>query len=456
MRTKVNTNIRKIPNGQRLGSLKTHTKVSVVGSVRFKDVIWLHVLGDKDHPEGYISSDMLEQIRPVVLTELTGQEILTRFPLISSDPLNTNDPEGPMFSYSQEEMSRYKTIKQGDRGTEVVRIKERLYDLGYYRNSDNVSNPLYTSSTSDIIRNFQRNVGVEPTGVCDPFTLCLLFDDRIPSAKSVSESDENGYLSNKRQPLCIMRAETSQYDFYGSIQLSVKNQTQSRVSSFAIKVIPNRTDGTPCGYANDFKSEILKEFDIKNISIAPNYIYSDFETNETADWEYTWPHHFCVAYKEYFSGAQIAVCWFRSGGRTYHIDDDQLVWFPVGSCPDEILMHTLPLDLTLEENNFAGGWDFGMTTHYVYPIYQRYYGLPQGAYIESITPNSPAEDAGLEPGDIVLGINNLTILGDATLRKARGRMQPGDIAELYFWRNGTYFKTEIIRPELLDTHQIDN
>jgi peptidoglycan hydrolase-like protein with peptidoglycan-binding domain len=430
--------------------------VNVIGAIMWKDVIWYHVQAGKDYQEGYISSEMLEQLRPVVLTEVSAAEILARFPLISSDPLNAQKQTGPLYSYSQEQLNQYKTIQKGDRGSEVVRIKRRLYDLGYYKNAENIDNPLYTTSTADIIKIFQRDVKVDDTGICDPYTLCLLFDDRTATKSSYTVSDDDGYLSNKRQSLYIMRAETASYDFYGTIQLSVKNQTDSKVSSFAIKVIPCHSDGTVCGFANSFAQEITKEYNIKNISIAPNYVYSDFETNETADWEYTWPHHFCVAYKEYFAGAQIAIAWYKTGGRTVHVDDDQLVWIPVGRGVDEILMHTLPIELTLEENNYAGGWNFGMVTHYVLPIYQQYYNLPQGAYVESVEAASIAEEAGLEPGDVIVGINNLTILGDATLRKARGRMQPGDIADLYFWRNGIFYKTEIIRPANLSNHQIDD
>ena len=45
-----------------------------------------------------------------------------------------------------------------------------------------------------------------------------------------------------------------------------------------------------------------------------------------------------------------------------------------------------------------------------------------------------------------LGIGETTILGDATLRKARGRVEEGESAALYFWREGQYYRTDIVRP----------
>ncbi|MBR1711439.1 MAG: SH3 domain-containing protein [Clostridia bacterium] len=453
MRTKVNTNIRKIPNGQRLDSLDSLTKVYAVGQIEWDGTVWYHIQEGKKNPAGYISGEMLEQLRPVVITQVSEAEVWSRYMHIGVDPLAGNKPVGALYTYTQDELNQYETLQTGSRGSEVVRVKERLYELGYYRNADNLTNPLYTNSTADIIKVFQRDVGVDSTGIADPETLCLLFDDRIPSRETQKSSDD-GYLSARNQPMWIQRAEVTQYDFYGSIQLSIRNQTQNKVTSFAIKVIPNRTDGSPMAFSNYFLEQANKEYSIKNLSIAPNYVYSDFETNETADWEYTWPHHFVVSYKEYFAGAQIAVCWFKSGGRTYTIDDDQLVWIPVGQGTNDILMHTLPVELTTTESAFAGGWDLGVKSHYIYPVYQTFYGLPQGAYIESVIPGSPADDAGLEEGDVLIGIGNLAILGDATIRKARGRMQPGDVAELYFWRNGNYFKSELIRPAESVSHQI--
>ena len=55
--------------------------------------------------------------------------------------------------------------------------------------------------------------------------------------------------------------------------------------------------------------------------------------------------------------------------------------------------------------------------------------------------------AGLMEGDIIVGVGDITILGDRTLRKARASIAPGESEKLVFWREGQYYETEIIRPE---------
>ena len=48
---------------------------------------------------------------------------------------------------------------------------------------------------------------------------------------------------------------------------------------------------------------------------------------------------------------------------------------------------------------------------------------------------------------MIAGIGDITILGDATLRKARASIAPGQTATVWFWRDGQYYTTELLRPE---------
>ncbi|MEE0297883.1 MAG: PDZ domain-containing protein, partial [Christensenellales bacterium] len=99
------------------------------------------------------------------------------------------------------------------------------------------------------------------------------------------------------------------------------------------------------------------------------------------------------------------------------------------------------------EREEAAKWEMGIVARYVLPIYQNYYNLPQGAYLRSVEDGSPAQEAGLQEGDILVGIGDQTILGDMTLRLARASFEPGEIKTVYFWRDGQYYSTEMMRPE---------
>ena len=198
--------------------------------------------------------------------------------------------------------------------------------------------------------------------------------------------------------------------------------------------------------AETFAEEIERDYSVRDICIEDGNSYSDFYTNGKFD-DGIWPHHFEVSNQIYFSGAQLAVTWYRSGGRNIYVDDDQMAFVEAGCGAGASRMHTLPIALTAEEQKNAG-WEMGVVTRYVLPVYQAHYSLPQGAWIKSAEEGSPAYDAGLQPGDVIAGIGEVTILGDATLRKARGQIAPGESAELYFWRDGQYYKTDIARPAM--------
>ena len=433
-----------------------NTALTVVGEVEKDGELWLHVEKGKDHREGYMLSELVRQVKPVELIPITEGEVRALFPVIGRDPIADIKNEIP-FTYTEEELAQYHTLDVGDRSADVLALRKRLYALGYYTKPN--ENPLYTESTADVIEMFQADCGLEETGVADPYTQALLFDDRMLAREGSAQ--EVTYLSNKAQPLMIQRAEITSYSFYGSVQVSVRNNTTGKLTAFGLKIIPNTSDGTPADMADTFAEEIEKEYAIDDIAVAKGNSYSDFATNGKAplyndpeDYEepeigevYVYPHHFQVSYKNYFSGAQVAVCWYRAAGRNVYVDDDQMVFIPVGKGADDVLMNTLPISISDSETENARTWEMGIVARYVLPIYQDYYNLPQGAYLRSVEDGSPAQDAGLQEGDIIVGIGEQTILGDRTLRLSRASFAPGDIQTVYFWRDGQYYTTEMMRPE---------
>ena len=60
----------------------------------------------------------------------------------------------------------------------------------------------------------------------------------------------------------------------------------------------------------------------------------------------------------------------------------------------------------------------------------------QGAVIGRVQPGSAAEDAGLEQGDVIVGLNGAPIQDSADLRNRVGLLQPGGKAEIKFIRKG--------------------
>ena len=439
MRTVKHANLRSKPDGKRLDALESGTHVSVLGQVEDQDgSLWYHIR-EKSGREGYMLAELLYQLQPAQLFSASEEEVRELFPVISFDPLeDMRDAKLP--AYSEEELSEYRTLDVGDRSSAVLKLKRRLYEMGYFAKPNENTN--YTKSTADVIKRFQKDVGLPVTGTADALTQAALFDER--TAKREGSAQEPKYLSNRNARLVIQRVEVTNYNFHGSLQMSVRNNSGERLTAFGIRVIPYMRDGSACDMAETFAEEIERVYAVRDISIENGDSYSDFFTNDKFD-DGIWPHHFEISNQIYFSGAQLAISWYRSGGKKIVVDDDQLVFVNAGCGAGDSFMNTLPIPLTSAEKANSG-WEMGVVTRYVLPVYQAHYSLPQGAWVKSVEPDSPAELAGLEAGDVIAGIGETTILGDATLRKARGQIDAGESAVLYFWRDGQYYRTDIVRP----------
>ena len=456
VRTLKRANLRKKPDGSRLGEIAADTALTAVGEVEKDGELWLHIEKGKNNKEGYMLAELVRQVKPVDLIPVTEGEVRALFPVVGRDPIAEIKNEIP-FTYTEEELAQYHTLNVGDRNADVLALRKRLYELGYYAKPN--ENALYTESTADVVRMFQQDCGLEETGTADPYTQALLFDDRMLAREGSAQ--EVTYLQNKAQPLYIQRAEITSYSFYGSVQVSVRNNTSGKLTAFGLKIIPNMSDGELVDMADTFAEQIEKEYNLDSIAVARGNSYSDFETNGKAplyndpdDYEepeigevYIYPHHFQVSYKQYFTGAQVAVSWYRAAGRNVYVDDDQMVFVSVGKGTDELMTYTLPIAISDSQREDARKWELGIVARYVLPVYQDYYNLPQGAYLRSVEEGSPAQEAGLQEGDIIVGIGEQTILGDMTLRLSRASFAPGDIQTVYFWRDDQYYTTEMMRPE---------
>lgn len=456
VRTLKRANLRKKPDGSRLGEIAADTALTAVGEVEKDGELWLHIEKGKNNKEGYMLAELVRQVKPVELIPVTEGEVRALFPVVGRDPIAEIKNEIP-FTYTEEELAQYHTLNVGDRNADVLALRKRLYELGYYAKPN--ENALYTESTADVVRMFQQDCGLEETGTADPYTQALLFDDRMLAREGSAQ--EVTYLQNKAQPLYIQRAEITSYSFYGSVQVSVRNNTSGKLTAFGLKIIPNMSDGELVDMADTFAEQIEKEYNLDSIAVARGNSYSDFETNGKAplyndpdDYEepeigevYIYPHHFQVSYKQYFTGAQVAVSWYRAAGHNVYVDDDQMVFVSVGKGTDELMTYTLPIAISDSQREEARKWEMGIVARYVLPVYQDYYNLPQGAYLRSVEEGSPAQEAGLQEGDIIVGIGEQTILGDMTLRLSRASFAPGDIQTVYFWREGQYYTTEMMRPE---------
>ncbi|MDP9582275.1 DegQ family serine endoprotease [Burkholderia ambifaria] len=60
---------------------------------------------------------------------------------------------------------------------------------------------------------------------------------------------------------------------------------------------------------------------------------------------------------------------------------------------------------------------------------------PDGALVSSVDPNGPAAKAGLQPGDVILGVNGSPVADSTSLPAQIANLKPGSKADLQVWRD---------------------
>ena len=73
----------------------------------------------------------------------------------------------------------------------------------------------------------------------------------------------------------------------------------------------------------------------------------------------------------------------------------------------------------------------------------KYYGYPTGAVISSVAEGSPAEDAGLQKGDIITEFAGKTISDYTVLSGALEDCSPNDKVNVKIYRSGRYYTTTL-------------
>ncbi|MFN8303734.1 MAG: trypsin-like peptidase domain-containing protein [Saprospiraceae bacterium] len=68
----------------------------------------------------------------------------------------------------------------------------------------------------------------------------------------------------------------------------------------------------------------------------------------------------------------------------------------------------------------------------------------EGVYVTRVSANGAADDAGLDIGDIIIGLNNTRIRSTPELQEYVGRYRPGDRLTLDYLRNGRKFRSNIL------------
>lgn len=79
---------------------------------------------------------------------------------------------------------QYITLEPGSKGQKVKDLKQRMFDLGYFKNESSV-NEIFTDKTAEYVKKFEEINGLPVDGIADPEMQALFFSD---SAKRVDRT----------------------------------------------------------------------------------------------------------------------------------------------------------------------------------------------------------------------------------------------------------------------------
>lgn len=93
----------------------------------------------------------------------------------------------------------------------------------------------------------------------------------------------------------------------------------------------------------------------------------------------------------------------------------------------------------------------GITVGNVYS--DAYYGAVEGVYVSVVDPGSPAEEADIRPGDMIIAIDGVAITRSDDIIDVRDLHVPGDEVEVVVERNGRQYELTLVIGDSYDAEQ---
>ena len=413
------------------GTVDMGTQVRVEEELLAEGTGWYRVTLIASGKTGWIPADDIDLViakKPITRTETASMRagvtqvtderaypVLTASGLVDPDTL----PGAP-------DPSQYHLIEIGMEDDMVPAIKARLNALGFNGGSNSKK---LTKDFVNPIKNFQRKNGMTDDGVCSPEFQAALFSLKAKNNKGVTPEPED--------PIQITQGNVKSSGGRGTITFTVKNLTGAKVDAFDFRMKLYST------YGDRF---LLSSFSEK-VTMADEVAAFDMsEERATINRNSTLQISMGMG-DYYFAGCMIAISAYHTeNGETVMIPNDELHWFAFGKGVEKGYQARLITPLTEREKQLASDWLLGVKGIYVDDEIAEAYDSRGGFMISSMTPDSPADAAGLQAGDILLAIGDVRIFGGSSLDRARAAIAEGETVDVLFYRNGAVWVTQLTRP----------
>ena len=91
----------------------------------------------------------------------------------------------------------------------------------------------------------------------------------------------------------------------------------------------------------------------------------------------------------------------------------------------------------------SGRPSLGVTGMALSSFYQSYFHLPSGYYIEEVLDGSPAHQAGIQPGDVLISVAGAAVSTGDDIAAALYGHQVGEYVDIVISRNGRYYQVNL-------------
>ncbi len=98
-------------------------------------------------------------------------------------------------------MLDYRVLREGDKGDDVLALKQRLQELGYIRGSSDLNN-VYNDITTERVALFQRQLGITEDGVASQELQAYLYSEKAPMCSQALPKARSQVPSGERRTVC--------------------------------------------------------------------------------------------------------------------------------------------------------------------------------------------------------------------------------------------------------------